>query len=66
MPDHGPGGEPVERRAIQLGLRGAVLAAYARPHRIEDITPFVREQHERLKKDGTEALVTPAEREYPG
>src|SRR4051794_28063887 len=24
-PDHGPSGNPVERRAIQLGLRGAVL-----------------------------------------
>ncbi|MBA3538615.1 MAG: DUF4291 domain-containing protein, partial [Deltaproteobacteria bacterium] len=29
-PDHGPGGEPLDRRAIQLGLRGPVLADYAR------------------------------------
>jgi hypothetical protein len=64
-PDHGPGGEPVERRAIQLGLRGAILAAYARPQRIEDITPFVREQHARLRRDGKAALVTPSEAPYP-
>jgi hypothetical protein len=29
-PDHNPTGEKVERRAIQLGLRQAVLASYAR------------------------------------
>src|SRR3954453_22257738 len=29
-PDHGPGGNPLERRAIQLGLRGGVLARYAK------------------------------------
>jgi Domain of unknown function (DUF4291) len=28
-PDHDPAGNPVERRAIQLGLRGEVLARYA-------------------------------------
>jgi len=30
--------------------------------RIEDIAPFVREQHEALKRDGRAALITPAER----
>ena len=64
-PDHGPGGEPLERRAIQLGLRGGMLERYARePAKIEDITPFVREQHERLRSAGKEALVTPEERPY--
>jgi len=29
-PDHDPSGAPVERRAIQLGLRGEVLAKYAK------------------------------------
>ncbi len=29
-PDHGPGGQPLERRVIQLGLRGEALAMYAR------------------------------------
>ena len=66
-PDHDPHGRPVERRAVQLGLRGKVLAKYARDWicKIEDITPFVREQHEVLKRDGKSALVTPLERVYP-
>lgn len=66
-PDHGPGGEPLERRAIQLGLRGPVLASYARPwiRRIEDITPFVHVQRERLRRDGKAALITPSEAVYP-
>jgi hypothetical protein len=66
-PDHGPSGHPVERRAIQLGLRGAVLAKYAREwiRRIEDITPFVHEQHAAYRAGGKEALVTPIERIYP-
>lgn len=66
-PDHDPHGRPVERRAVQLGLRGGVLAKYAREwiRRIEDVTPFVREQHEVLRRDGTAALVTPLERVYP-
>src|SRR5687768_6734973 len=66
-PDHDPHGHPVERRAVQLGLRRKVLASYAREwiRKIEDITPFVREQHEVLKRDGKSALVTPLERVYP-
>ncbi|HEY5925653.1 MAG TPA: DUF4291 domain-containing protein [Kofleriaceae bacterium] len=66
-PDHGPHGNPVERRAVQLGLRGKVLASYARDwiRRIEDITPFVHEQCAVLKRDGKEALITPLERVYP-
>ena len=45
-PDHDPFGAKVERRALQLGLRGDVLARYAREWivRIEDISPFVAEQ----------------------
>jgi len=66
-PDHDPHGRQVERRAVQLGLRGSVLASYAREwiRGLEDITPFVREQHAVLKRDGTSALVTPLERPYP-
>ena len=65
-PDHDPYGKPVVRRAIQLGLRGAVLARYARPwiRRVEDITPYVREQHTRLQRDGLAALELPIERPY--
>ena len=66
-PDHDPHGRPVERRAVQLGLRGSVLASYAREwiRGLEDITPFVREQHAVLTREGTAALVTPLERVYP-
>jgi len=66
-PDHDPYGKPVERRAVQLGMRGNVLARYAREwiRKIEDITPFVREQHAALQREGTAALVTPLERVYP-
>jgi Domain of unknown function (DUF4291) len=62
-PDHGPSGQPVERRAVQLGLRRGVLAEYARPaiRRIEDITSFVREQS-RFREG---ALMTPSEAVYP-
>lgn len=66
-PDHDPYGNAVERRAVQLGLRGKVLASYARDwiRKIEDITPFVREQHAVLQREGTKALITPTERAYP-
>jgi hypothetical protein len=64
-PDHGPSGHPVERRAIQLGLRGSALERFARePLGIADITPFVREQHARFLRDGKDALVTPSEAVY--
>src|SRR5436309_725083 len=45
-PDHDPSGAKVERRAIQLGLRGDVLARYAREWivRIEDVSAFVAKQ----------------------
>ena len=44
--DHDPAGSPLERRAIQLGLRGEVLAKYAKEWLIgiEDISDFVAEQ----------------------
>lgn len=63
-PDHGPSGAPLTRRAVQLGLRGEVLARYAKEwvRRIEDITPLVREQHARVN---TAALETPVENVYP-
>ena len=64
-PDHDPSGRPLDRRAIQLGLRGEVLRRYGteEPMSIEDITPFVVEQ-------GAHALapflrlVTPTESVY--
>jgi hypothetical protein len=65
-PDHGPSGNPVERRAIQLGLRGDVLARYAKDCLLEvqDISDFVREQRANAVAP-YERLVTPREDVYP-
>ena len=65
-PDHDPTGTKLERRAIQLGLRGPVLASYARKWvlDIEDISDFVQEQYEHVRVGKYEQLVTPREREY--
>ncbi|MGE3808186.1 MAG: DUF4291 domain-containing protein [Gemmataceae bacterium] len=62
-PDHDPAGAKQQRRAIQLGLRGAVLARYARDWivEIEDISGFVAEQRGRSIVD----LITPREEVYP-
>jgi hypothetical protein len=64
-PDHNPAGHPVERRAIQLGLRGEVLRRYATEWvvEIEDISTFVSSQ--RLRLSGRLAIETPKERVYP-
>lgn len=65
-PDHNPRGHPVERRAIQLGLRGEVLAQYAKDWiiSIEDISQFVQEQHENVQ-GRCENLMIPKEEIYP-
>ena len=65
-PDHHPSGAKLERRAIQLGLRGTALASYARDWivNIEDISEFVQQQ--RQYKEGDRAqLLTPSETVYP-
>lgn len=66
-PDHDPHGKPVERRAIQLGLRGDVLAHYARDWiaEIRDITLEVRAMRDELTRGGLAALHTPRETVYP-
>ncbi|MEH1871258.1 DUF4291 domain-containing protein [Nostoc sp.] len=64
-PDHHPTGTKLERRAIQLGLRGEVLAAYAKDWivNIENISDFVQKQRQNIKSDCAE-LITPQERVY--
>lgn len=66
-PDHDPHGRPLERRAVQLGLRGDALARFADEWivEIQDVTPIVRAQHEQLRTGGLDALETPRERVYP-
>ena len=64
-PDHHPSGAKLERRAIQLGLRGQVLAAYAKDWiiKIQDISDFVQKQRENINS-GCKKLITPRETVY--
>jgi uncharacterized protein DUF4291 len=66
-PDHDPHGRPLARRAIQLGLRGDVLARYASEWllRIEDISPLVARQREIVRAGNLDLLLTPRETVYP-
>jgi hypothetical protein len=65
-PGHLPTGEKCERRAIQLGLRGAALESYGKREIVEiiDMSIFVAEQAPNAStwKDGY--LLTPVERTY--
>ena len=65
-PDRDPSGAKLERRAIQLGLRGEILSHYARDWivNIEDISEFVRQQHQYVKSQDWSQLITPAESVY--
>jgi Domain of unknown function (DUF4291) len=64
-PDHSPTGGKLERKAIQLGLRGEMLALYAREWIVwvEDISEVVREQHQNL--GDFDKLIVPSETIYP-
>ena len=65
-PDHHPSGAKLERRAIQLGLRGPTLEAFGRRELLEviDLSGFVAEQRAALEGGGVTALLTPRERVY--
>jgi len=64
-PDHDPQGRKLERRAIQLGLRGEMLQRFTTEWivQIEDITPLVHQLAE--YRDAPEFLLTPVEKPYP-
>ncbi|MDJ1481725.1 DUF4291 domain-containing protein [Cytophagaceae bacterium YF14B1] len=66
-PDHDPYGNKLERRAIQLGLRGDALSRYASEWTIgiEDITDFVKQQHEHVLAHALDKLLIPVEDIYP-
>lgn len=66
-PDHDPTGDKLQRRAIQIGLRGRALARYAREAivDIEDISTFVCEQHALVLSREWLRLLTPREAIYP-
>src|SRR5262245_29715448 len=68
-PGHMPTGDKCERRAIQLGLRGATLEAYGKREIVEiiDMRPFVAEQRANVDEWKSGKLITPIERVYvPG
>jgi hypothetical protein len=65
-PDHSPSGAKLERRAIQLGLRGPALKAFAQAELLEviDLTDFVASQRANLDGAKLALLQTPVERVY--
>jgi hypothetical protein len=65
-PDHMPTGEKCERRAIQLGLRGAALEAYGKQEIVQiiDMSLFVAEQRANIGDWRNGKLVTPTEDSY--
>ncbi len=65
-PDHDPSGAKLERRAIQLGLRGTVLERYVRDWivHIEDISEFVAAQYNHVQAQAYDDLITPQEWVY--
>lgn len=65
-PDHHPNGNKVERRAIQLGLRGKILESYGKKEIVEivDMSEFVAVQRANLSGGRIEELATPLERPY--
>jgi hypothetical protein len=65
-PDHGPNGNPLSRRAIQLGLRGPILEAFGQRELLEaiDLTAFVARQRAALAVGGPGQLSTPVEHLY--
>ena len=65
-PDRDPSGRPLDRRAIQLGLRGEVLRRYASEGivAVEDISGFVAAQRRHVAEQGWPRLDVPREEEY--
>lgn len=66
-PDHDPVGTPLARRAVQIGLRGPALIEYssAAVVAIEDITPFVHNQHRHVVAHRLDDLFIPRQDLYP-
>ena len=66
-PDHGPHGNPLKRRAIQLGLRNEFLLPFKGDGlvKIEDISNFVNEQRELVNARHLDQLTVPKESIFP-
>jgi hypothetical protein len=65
-PDHDPHGAKQERRAIQIGLRGGFINAFAKDDilQIENISAFVKEQYEFVQNHQLENLMVPTEKPF--
>ena len=65
-PDHAPSGAALERRAIQLGLRGSMLREYGRNAIVEimDMSDFVQTQRQFVEARDYENLICPTEDVY--
>ncbi len=63
-PDHNLYGEKLERRAVQLGLKGSLLEEFGKQKikYILDITDFVKEQKQHIDKREIDKLLVPHER----
>ncbi|WP_225976323.1 DUF4291 domain-containing protein [Mucilaginibacter ginsenosidivorax] len=62
-PDHDPYGNKLQRRAIQLGLKGKMLEAFGKRQirKIEDVTNFVKLQKQLLDAGRLDELLVPFE-----
>ncbi len=62
-PDHDPFGNKIERRAVQLGLKGETLRQFATEWltKVEDITEFVKNEYEKVKNNKLDELIVPKE-----
>lgn len=62
-PDHDPYGNKLNRKAIQIGMKGAMLQKFCNEWitKIEDITPFVKEQYQKLMAKNMAELDVPLE-----
>ena len=62
-PDHDPYGAKLDRRAIQIGIRGEEIERYSKEDilKIEDISDFVNEQYQHVENKNLDQLLTPKE-----
>lgn len=62
-PDHDPFGNKLERKAIQIGMKGAILKIFCTEWitGVEDVTEFVKNEHQKLTNNRIEDLLVPFE-----
>jgi hypothetical protein len=65
-PDLDPFGGKLERKALQLGIRGETLMEFGKRQLLDvvDLTHLVAEQRTALNDGGVSSLITPSERVY--